>query len=365
MAATTTAAAIALLIYCVSCTLLTLANKLAVVAFPVPNLLLVFQNAVTVLLLLALTALIPGSVGGPLPPLTLEAVRTWLPLTLLFVGMLASSLLALQHVSAVTLIVIRNLSTLAVAFFERLVLGTEISTLSVASLLGLLAGAVLHGLYDMRFSAAGYVWLMINIVCTVSFQIYVKGLIAGLPKKGPGALGPFGMSYYNNMISLPVFALLALAVGELPRLPDLFVALSTGGAIAVVVSALLGFALSTSAFLVNKLFSATSMMVANNVNKFALIIISEIAVETTLGSLPALGAFLVLLFGWLYTQSKGPWATGSLHQLCQDLGTPKLLLLSAAMTLTCAAFVAQEIGIRLPTEILAFPPSHTSNVTVN
>lgn len=300
---------LALLIYCVAGTLLTLANKVAVVALPAPNVLLVIQNGVTVALLLGLTWAAPGSSGGPLPPLTLAAVRAWLPLTLLFVGMLASSLLALQLVSAVTLIVFRNLCTLVVAFFERAVLGAEISMLSVASLLGILLGAVLYALSDIQFSAVGYAWLAFNVACTASFQIYVKSLLSGLPKEGPGALGPFGMSYYNNVISLPVFAALAAASGELPRLPALASGLTAGAWAVVAVSALLGFALSTSAFLLNRLVSATSMMVANNVNKFALIILSELLVERTLGPVSALGTALVMAFAWVYAQSKGAWAS--------------------------------------------------------
>jgi hypothetical protein len=117
------------------------------------------------------------------------------------------------------------------------------------------------------------------------------------------------MSYYNNVISLPVLLLVAAATGEGPRLPALLAALSTRGWAAVAASALLGFALSTSAFLVNTLVSATSMMVANNVNKFALIILSELFVEQTLGLLAALGTALVLLFAWLYSQSRGSWAS--------------------------------------------------------
>ena len=330
-AAATTAApsvlvvAAAMLLYCVSGTLLTLVNKLAVLVLPLPHTLLLFQNGVTVALLLAISAAAPSAVGGPLPPLTAAVARDWLPLTLLFVGMLASSLLALQAVSAVTLIVVRNLGTLVVAFFERIVLGTQISTLTVGTLVGILLGTAIYGLYDLQFSAVGYAWLVVNIACTAAFQIYAKGLIAGLPKSGPGALGPFGMSYYNNIISLPVFAAIVLATHEHVDAAALVSALTPVGWATVTASALLGFTLSTSAFLVNTLVSATSMMVANNVNKFALIIISELAVEATLGPLAATGTALVMLSAWLYVQSKGSWATGWLHSTFDSLGTPRLL----------------------------------------
>ena len=172
---------------------------------------------------------VPARVGGPLPPLSASVVRTWLPLTLLFVGMLASSLLALQAVSAVTLIVFRNLGTLVTAGFERAALGTRISALSVLSLVGILAGVACYAALDLQFSAVGYGWLGLNVACTAAFQVYVKRVISGQPKEGPGALGPFGMSYYNNVISLPVLAAVALGAGELPRLPALVGALSAQG----------------------------------------------------------------------------------------------------------------------------------------
>jgi GDP-mannose transporter len=295
----------ALCIYCVSGTLLTLFNKLAILAFPAPNSLLLFQNGATVLLLLLVTHITPDRFGGSLPLITFSVVRSWLPLTLLFVGMLGSSLLALQNVSSVTLIVFRNLCTLVVAFFERLFLGLEINSLAAISLVGILCGAFLYALNDIQFSVIGYIWLIVNVICTAIFQIYVKSLIANLPNEGPGSLGPFGMSYFNNVISLPVFGMLAAITGEFTHLQELIYTLSIKSWSIIVSSALLGFTLSTSAFLVTKLVSATSMMVANNVNKFALIILSEVFVEQTLVPLSSLGTALVMIFAWLYSQSKG------------------------------------------------------------
>jgi GDP-mannose transporter len=227
---------------------------------------------------------------------------------ILFKASLMVQLFALQNVSSVTLIVFRNLCTLVVAFFERLVLGSEINSLAAFSLVGILCGAFLYALNDIQFSVIGYVWLIVNVACTAAFQVYVKSLIANLPKEGPGSLGPFGMSYFNNVISLPVFGILAALTGEITQLQELVYFLSVKSWFVIVSSALLGFTLSTSAFLVTKLVTATTMMVANNVNKFALIILSELFVEQTLVPLSSLGTALVMIFAWVYSQSKGSWA---------------------------------------------------------
>ncbi len=53
----------------------------------------------------------------------------------------------------------------------------------------------------------------------------------------------------------------------------------------MVVTGILGYALSTSAFLLNELISATSIMVINNANKLGVILLSELCMERSLGPL--------------------------------------------------------------------------------
>jgi drug/metabolite transporter (DMT)-like permease len=73
---------------------------------------------------------------------------------MLFAAMLLSSLYALSYVSAVTLIVMRNLSTICVAVFELMWLGTEVKFLTWLTLIGILVGSVLFGARDMTFRYA-------------------------------------------------------------------------------------------------------------------------------------------------------------------------------------------------------------------
>jgi len=252
-----------LVLYCASGTLLTLANKLAVRVFPHPNAIAAFQNAATILMLRCLAVASPTTVGE-LPPLTRSVLRQWLPLTALFVGMLVSSLLALMHVSAVTLIVIRNLTSLTVAALEWAVLGRALSWGGAGALGGMLLGASLYGLHDVTFSATGYAWLAVNLVTTSAYQVLVKGIVSSDAAK---EMGPFGFSYLNNLLSLPMLALISAATGEVPAMLAGARGLDVEGAAVLGLSGVLGFCLSVSAFKLNTMIAATSMMVANNVNK--------------------------------------------------------------------------------------------------
>ena len=52
------------------------------------------------------------------------------------------------------------------------------------------------------------------------------------------------------------------------------------------------------------MISATSLMVANNVNKFLVIIFSELFIQRTLDGVASAGVVAVMLFGCLYAQSR-------------------------------------------------------------
>ena len=289
-----------LTIYCVSGSLLTVYNKAGIKIFPFPNLLLVLQNLVTLMLLMINYYFSTVS----FPPITLSIIKLWIPIVSLFIVMLLSSLCALTYVSVPTVIVIRNLSTLLVALLEYLILGDVSNGLSISAMLGMLLGAVFYALHDLTFSIQGYVWLSINVIGTSIYQVYIKKIINMSVVKDSGSIG---MSYYNNLISLPILIILAFATDEVRRVwvfNQTVRAINFRSVLIVFTSCVLGFTLSVSAFALNKLISATSIMVANNVNKFTLIVLSEIFIEITLDLKSSVGAIFVILFGWLYSKSK-------------------------------------------------------------
>lgn len=138
------------------------------------------------------------------------------------------------------------------------------------------------------------------------------------------------MSYFNNALSIPVF--LALAVlSEEHTMWGALANFSANHWSIWLVSGFLGFTLSTSAFLLNGLVTATSMMVANNVNKFAVVVLSEVFIKRTLGPLSTTGTAIVLVMGWLYSQASTVCKDGWCDNLCTRLGTRSLLALSTGV----------------------------------
>lgn len=200
-------------VYSISGVLLTLLNKVAIKLFPYACLLLVIQNILTVLLLLAGSTFFRNALDR-LPAITWATARQWAPLSCLFVAVLVSSLLALKDISAVTLVVLRNLKTLVVAVGERQVLRTRLAPRTVAALVGMLFGAIIYGASDLSFHARGYAWVGVNILASSTYQVYVKTLAKDAD------LTPLGMSYINNMVSILILVLCSLGLGEpWPRWP--------------------------------------------------------------------------------------------------------------------------------------------------
>jgi len=284
--------------YCASGTLLTLVNKLVMVQFPFPNAVVTLQNMTTIAVLMVGSNMSP-SIFGRMPVLSRETLMMWAPLVTAFVVVLVSSMLALLRVSAVTLIVIRNLTAISVAVLERVVLGTSVSGSSVVALLGMVSGAVAFGLHDLTFDAQGYAWLVVNMAGTSCYQVMVKRIIS---KDASAKIGPFGFAYLNNVMSVPLLALIAVANKEPVRIGEVM-PVDKRAAITLLFSCGLGCILSVSGFVLNTMISATSLMVVNNVNKFLVIILSELFIQRTLDDVATAGVVTVMLFGCLYAHS--------------------------------------------------------------
>jgi hypothetical protein len=300
----------ALVLYCLTGTSLTILNKWAITALPAPNVLLLFQNGLTVLLVLVLSKIVPNRVI--IPPLTFSVAKAWFPAVLLFVGTLEASLLALLYESATTLIVSRNLCTLVVAGLEYCLLGTKFSTLSAVSLCGILVGALIYGLNDITITPVGCVWLGMNIVCTSLTQIFVKKIVQQ-SRNQERPLGPLAMSYYNNIMSLPLLATVCLVSGELPTVPAMTRGITTMQAITIFFTGVVGFVFSTLGFLLNTMVTATSIMVANTCNKFAIIFFSQVFEPRSTGPLPMLGIAIVMFFVVIYSSSMDETSNRAMH----------------------------------------------------
>lgn len=287
-------------VYCISGSLLSWANKVISIGESRLDLsvILILQNTVTFALIWMLALAAPATVRS----LRVESwgviFKQFVPATGLFCLMLVTSLKAFQSASIAAVVVQRNLISLVTAAAEYVFLKRGMNKLALASLVGILAGAIVFGAGDVEFDQLGYGWLLMNITASSAFQILNKKLVHGVE------LSSFGFSFFNNLISVAMLLVWALPSGALVEASSV-VGTSRMNNVALVLSCFLGFALSVSAFALSKEVSATTMMVVNNSNKFLLVMgIELLNIGKPIGLQGWAGCVLAISFAMLYTHAK-------------------------------------------------------------
>ena len=286
------------LAFCISGSALTVMNKQIMGFLPAPNAVLFAQNSLTLVLL----GFGKSTLNLQIEALQRHKARRWAPLVMLFYSMLASSMLALEFVTATTLIVQRNIGTVTIAIADYFYLGTVQSTPKMCAIFGMCVGSVLYAWIDLDVSSAvgfkGYAWLAANVAATTAYQIKVKTLVNELD------MNSWTMAYYNNLLSLPVCAIIGILQREANTLHQF---MENNGAtisqyITLFVSCTLGFCLSVSAFQLNRLITPTSITILNNTNKFALVFFTAYFMDySTLYGPTIVGALIVMICAAYYS----------------------------------------------------------------
>jgi drug/metabolite transporter (DMT)-like permease len=261
-------------------------------SFPLPFAILVIQCIGTLALLKVGFRFFSHLIGKE-PQYERGVFIKFIFLTFQFAVMLLSSLLSLSEVSVPTFIVIRNLATLVTAGIEANILGRRILLKEACSVLFMLFGALSYAYNDIFFTAIGYKFLIINVIFSSTYQVYVKTLVRST------SLSPWAMSYYNNLISVIMFVPF-FYLRELSHLSgSITTSLSTK--CLLLISSFAGFCVSITGFVLNRLVSPTAIMIINNVNKFLLIIVNEIVFGRSQNMRTIASSVVVISSGFWYS----------------------------------------------------------------
>jgi len=153
---------------------MTLMNKaaLSTFSFGCPTVLLCFQCTAT--LLLVVTAAAAGL--GRLPPITRQLLLLWLPVNILFVGMVSTSFFALRYVGVAMVTVLKNLTNWMVIAGDYYFFDKRYGAGVWLTLVLMLVSALCSAATDLAFHPVGYAWQMVNNAFTVGG--WVGGCIA-------------------------------------------------------------------------------------------------------------------------------------------------------------------------------------------
>ncbi|KAL8480203.1 hypothetical protein ACS0TY_026939 [Phlomoides rotata] len=231
------------LAYCLSSCGMILANKyvLSGYDFNAGISLMLYQNFVSVVIVCILSFL--GIITTE--PLTWRLIRAWLPVNVIFVGMLVTSMFSLKYINVAMVTVLKNVTNVMTAVGEMYLFNKHHDNSVWAALFLMIISAISGGFTDLSFHAVGYTWQFINCFLTASYSLTLRRVMDTAKQvTKSGELNEFSMVMLNNSLSLPLGILLIFVFNEvdyllqtpLLRLPDFWMMMTFSGFLGLAIS---------------------------------------------------------------------------------------------------------------------------------
>ncbi|EIE26589.1 GDP-mannose transporter, golgi apparatus [Coccomyxa subellipsoidea C-169] len=290
--------------YCVASASMVLLNKAALSSFDFhgPTALLFFQCLVCCILVKVCSAL--NFIR--LEPWNIKIVQLWLPVNVIFVGMIWTSFFALKNLGVPMATVLKNLTNLFTILGDYTMYGKVYGGGVWASLALMCASAVCGSITDLAFDLEGYLWQLVNCLFTASYSLYLRGVMDRVVSLtvNKTRLDEFSMVFYNNVLSLPLIGMLMWWYGELdtvmydPALRNpMFI-------MAACSSALVAFGISFASLWFLSTTTATSYSLVGSLNKIPVALIGLVAFDVP-WNLENLASILVgLIAGIVFVKAK-------------------------------------------------------------
>jgi len=197
---------LAALFYGVSSFMITVANKVVLTSYKFPSYQFLGLGQVFFIILGLFIVKSLGLVS--FPDFDRNLPRKIWPLPVLYLGNLIFGLGGTKKLSLPMLTVLRRFSILFTMILECWILGRRASVKVQLCVYLMILGAIIAASDDLAFDLTGYVFILLNNICTAANGVYTK------QKLEAKDLGELGLLYYNSLsVFLPVLVI-ALAMGE-------------------------------------------------------------------------------------------------------------------------------------------------------
>ena len=154
------------------------------------------------------------------------------------------------------------------------------------------------GKTDLTFTVEGYFWMITHILIQSSYVLYVRKL------KNTIKLDEFEMSFYNNIISLPLFVFLCFVNKEWDGAYNFPLWNSIGFNIAWWLGGIVTMAISMSSFYAMNHAGPTAFAIVGSLNKLPLTILGFMLFDVEMDSKNLICITFTLLAGFLYSKAK-------------------------------------------------------------
>jgi GDP-mannose transporter len=233
------------------------------------------------------------------PGLNYTTVKSWLPINLMFIGMLYTGFMSFVYLSVPIITIMKNLTNVFTVFGDFVFFHQTPTWSTAFSIILMTFGAIMAGANDLQFSWIGYVWMVMNCLLTSAYTLYMRHATVNinLPK--------LGMVYYNNLLSALLLTPVCYFVGDLQKLQNPSVFNSTFVALNVL-TGMFGVCLNFSSLWCVGTTSATTYAIVGSLCKIPITVLGFVLFDAPVTA-KGLG-FIVLgtMGGLLYGYSKLP-----------------------------------------------------------
>ncbi|MBA0750363.1 hypothetical protein Gogos_001777, partial [Gossypium gossypioides] len=316
------------LAYCLSSCSMILVNKFVLSGydFNAGISLMLYQNFISVVIVSILSSM--GLISRE--PLTWRLIKVWLPVNVIFVGMLLTSMFSLKYINVAMVTVLKNVTNVITAVGEMYLFKKHHDSRVWAALFLMIVSAVSGGITDLSFHAIGYSWQIVNCFLTASYSckmscalvifnmISAKNLMSvgkvqltlrrvmdtAKQVTKSGNLNEFSMVLLNNTLSLPLGILLIFVFNEvdylyttpLLRRPDFWLVMTLSG--------FLGLAISFTSMWFLHQTGATTYSLVGSLNKIPLSVAGIVLFKVPTSLENSASIFFGLLAGVFFARAK-------------------------------------------------------------
>ncbi|KAK3120816.1 hypothetical protein QOZ80_8BG0642130 [Eleusine coracana subsp. coracana] len=291
------------LAYCIASCSMILVNKfvLSAYGFNAPIFLMLYQNIVSVIIVSTL------SLSGAIPTeqLTWKLIKVWLPVNIIFVGMLITSMFSLKYINVAMLTILKNVANVITASGETYFFKKQHGTQVWIALILMIISAVAGGVTDLSFHAVGYAWQIINCFLTASYSLTLRHKMDSAKQATKsGNLNELSMVLLNNVLSLPLGIILVLGFNEVTYLLETPLLKMPNFWVVITASGVLGLAISFTSMWFLHQTSATTYSLVGSLNKIPLSVAGLVLFNVRTSMENSLSILFGLLAGVFFARAK-------------------------------------------------------------
>ncbi|KAK6235016.1 hypothetical protein SCA6_010353 [Theobroma cacao] len=284
--------------YCISSCSMILLNKVVLSSynFSAGISLMFYQNLISCLVVAILGLCRAVSVEK----LTWKLIRVWIPVNIIFVGMLVSGMYSLKYINIAMVTIMKNMTNILTAIGEYYVFRKRQNQKVWAAMFMMIISAVSGSITDLSFDATGYTWQILNCILTAGYSLTLRRVMDKAKQTTKsGSLNEVSMVLLNNLLSLPFAIFLIIVLNEweyvinvdIVKLPMFWVVATASG--------LLGLAISFTSMWFLHQTGPTTYSLVGSLNKIPISVASIVLFKVPL-SIPNTFSILFGLFAGIF-----------------------------------------------------------------